>query len=95
MMPHMSRNYESRVTDDGNHVMVPNPNEMISIVTPMTRANVQILKPRGVDEKLDPQCGEVQHQTCFPDSFMLTDTIPNPMGPSTSNGMSRKAPSYS
>jgi len=43
---------------DGNHVMVPN--EMISTTTPMTRANMRVPKPQGVDERLDPQCGEVQ-----------------------------------
>jgi hypothetical protein len=29
-MPHMSKDHESWVTNDGNHVMVPNPNKMIS-----------------------------------------------------------------
>jgi hypothetical protein len=39
-MPHMLKNYESWVIlDDGNHVMVPNLNEMISTVTPVTRAS--------------------------------------------------------
>jgi hypothetical protein len=41
----MSKDYESWVTDDENHVMVPNPSEMISIVTPVTRASAQMLKP--------------------------------------------------
>jgi len=37
MMRHMSRDHESWVTNDRNHVMVPNPNEMIFIATPVTR----------------------------------------------------------
>jgi hypothetical protein len=37
MMQHMSRDHESWVANDGNHVMVPNPNEIISIVAPVTR----------------------------------------------------------
>ncbi len=39
-MPHMSRDHESWVINDGNHVMVPNLSEMVSISTPMTRINV-------------------------------------------------------
>jgi hypothetical protein len=35
----MSKDYESWAIDNGNHVMVPNLSEMISIVTPMTRAS--------------------------------------------------------
>jgi len=34
MMPHMSKDHESWAVDDGNHVMVPNFNEMISINAP-------------------------------------------------------------
>jgi hypothetical protein len=45
MMLHMSRDHESWATNDGNHVMVPNPNEMISIVALVTRVNMQVLKP--------------------------------------------------
>jgi hypothetical protein len=41
--------------------MVPNPNEMISIVALVTRINTWMPKPWGVDEKLDFQCGEAQH----------------------------------
>jgi hypothetical protein len=59
----MLRDHESLATDDGNHVMVANPNVMISIVAPMTRVNIQVPEPRGVDERLDPQCGEV-HAKC-------------------------------
>jgi hypothetical protein len=44
-MPHMSRDHESWATNDGNHVMVPNPSEMISIATPMKRTNAQVSKP--------------------------------------------------
>jgi hypothetical protein len=37
--------------------MVPNPNEMISIATLVTRISVRVLEPLGVDGKLDPQHG--------------------------------------
>ncbi len=37
MMHHMSKDHESWVANDGNHVMVPNHNEMISIAAPVTR----------------------------------------------------------
>ncbi len=40
MMSHMSRDHESWVADDGNHVMVPNPSEMICTIAPMIRANM-------------------------------------------------------
>jgi hypothetical protein len=36
MMPHMSRDHESFVIDDGNHVMGRNPNEMISTIALVT-----------------------------------------------------------
>jgi hypothetical protein len=48
---HMSGDHESWVANDGNHVMVPN-------LAPMTRVNVHVLEPHGVDERLDPQRGE-------------------------------------
>jgi hypothetical protein len=35
MMPHMSKDHESWLIDDGNHVMVPN-------LAPMTKANVHV-----------------------------------------------------
>jgi hypothetical protein len=38
--------------------MVPNPSEMISTTTLMTRVNARVPKPQGVDERLDPQRGE-------------------------------------
>jgi hypothetical protein len=44
-MPHMSRDHESWVVDDGNHVMVPNPNEMISTNTLVIRVSAQVPKP--------------------------------------------------
>ncbi len=44
IMPHMSKDHDSWATKDGNHVMVPNPSEMISIAAPMTRASVQVPK---------------------------------------------------
>jgi hypothetical protein len=36
---HMSRFHQSWAVDDGNHVMVPNPNEMISTTALVTRVN--------------------------------------------------------
>ncbi len=39
-MPHMSKDHESWATNDGNHVMVPNPNDMISTIALMTRASM-------------------------------------------------------
>jgi hypothetical protein len=45
IMPHMSKYHESWAIDNGNHVMVPNPNEMISIAAPMTRASARVLEP--------------------------------------------------
>jgi hypothetical protein len=41
--------------------MVRNPNEMISTSALVTRVNMRVLKPRSVDERLDPQRGEAQH----------------------------------
>jgi hypothetical protein len=46
--------------------MVPNPSEMISIVALMTKANTQVPEPKGVNERLDPQHGEVQCQVWLP-----------------------------
>jgi hypothetical protein len=40
IMPHMLRDHESWVTYDGNHVKIPNPNEMISMATLVMRAIV-------------------------------------------------------
>jgi hypothetical protein len=40
-MPHMLRDHESWVTDDENHVKVPNFNEMISMATLMITAIVR------------------------------------------------------
>jgi hypothetical protein len=52
MMSHMSKDHESWATNDGNHVMVPNPNEMISTTTLMTRSNTWVPKPQGLDEEI-------------------------------------------
>jgi len=41
IMPHMLRDHESWVTDDENHVKVPNLNEMISMAILMIRVIVQ------------------------------------------------------
>jgi hypothetical protein len=41
----MSKDHESWAEDYGNHVMVLNPNEMISIVAPITKANMRVPKP--------------------------------------------------
>jgi hypothetical protein len=45
VMPHMSGDYGSWVVDDGNHVMVSNPSEMISIVALVIKASGRVLKP--------------------------------------------------
>jgi len=87
MMPHMSRNHDPWAIDDGNYVMVPNPNKMISTIALVTGASTWVLEPQGVDERLNPQCGEAQHQMRVPRSFVLTNTIPNPIA------VSRKMPS--
>jgi hypothetical protein len=60
MMPHMSRDHEPWATNDENHIMVPNPNEMISITAPVTGANTWVPKPQVVNERLDLQHGETQ-----------------------------------
>ncbi len=44
-MPHKSKDHGSWTSNDGDHVMVPNPSEMISIIAPMTRINAQVPKP--------------------------------------------------
>jgi hypothetical protein len=66
----------SNVFDDGNPFKV-------STTTPMIRVNVRVPEPRNVDERLDSQWGEVQHQVHLPQSFVLVDTISHPMGAST------------
>ncbi len=43
MMSHMSKNDESCVVDDGNHLMVPSLNEMISTITSMINIISQVL----------------------------------------------------
>ncbi len=52
MMPHMSKDHESWVVDDGNHVMVPNPNKMISTAAPMIKVSARVPKPH-VNKRLD------------------------------------------
>jgi hypothetical protein len=66
VMPHMLGGRGSWAIDDGNQVMISHPNETISTTTPMTRASARVPKLRGVNEILDPQCGEVQHQVRSP-----------------------------
>jgi len=39
--------------------VVLNPNEIISTIAPLTRANAGVLEPQGADEKLDFQHGEL------------------------------------
>jgi hypothetical protein len=46
--------------------MVPNLSEMIFTATPVTRISVRVPKPRGVDERLDLQRGEVQLKVRLP-----------------------------
>jgi hypothetical protein len=45
MMLHMSRDHESWVATDANHVMVPNLSEMISIIAPMIRVSMRVPEP--------------------------------------------------
>jgi hypothetical protein len=42
IMPHMLIDHESWAMDDGNHVMVPNPSEVIFTTTLVTRSNEQV-----------------------------------------------------
>jgi hypothetical protein len=58
VMPHMLRNHESCIIDNGNHVMVSNLNQMISTSIVVIEANAWVPKPQSVDERLDPQYGE-------------------------------------
>ncbi len=55
-IPHMLEDHGLWVADDGNHVMVSNPNEMISTIAP--RASGHVLEPRSANERLDFQHGE-------------------------------------
>jgi hypothetical protein len=53
MMSHMSRDHESWATNDGNHVMVPNPSEMISTIAPVIRVtSMQVPKSQGANEEI-------------------------------------------
>jgi hypothetical protein len=45
VMLHMLKDHGSWVTNDGNHVMVSNLSEMISIIAPVTRANAHVPEP--------------------------------------------------
>jgi hypothetical protein len=45
VMPHMLRDYGSWVAGEGNHVMVSNRSEMISIVALVIKANGCVLEP--------------------------------------------------
>jgi hypothetical protein len=58
-MSNIPKDHVSRVTNDGNLIKV-------STTTLMTKENVCVLEPRGVDERLDPQCGKAQFQVCLP-----------------------------
>jgi len=57
-IPHMSKDHGLWVANYGNHVMVSNPSEMISIAVPMTRVNGHVLEPQSVDEILDHHHGQ-------------------------------------
>jgi hypothetical protein len=46
MMPHMPKDHESWVINDGNHVMDPNFSEMIFTTTPMIKVNTRVPKPQ-------------------------------------------------
>jgi hypothetical protein len=44
---------------DENHVNVSSSIEILWIVASMIKINIQALKPRGIDERLNLQFGEV------------------------------------
>lgn len=69
--------------NDGNLVRV-------STTTLTITTNAYVLKPQGVDERLNLQHGEAQCQVHLPQSFM-EDTIFNPMGGPTFSGVSLTA----
>ncbi len=48
----------SRGHDDGNHIGAINSIKMFFMAILMTRATVWTYEPQGVDERLDPWCGE-------------------------------------
>jgi hypothetical protein len=52
MMSHMSRDHESWAANDGNHVMVPNPSEMISTVALVIRASMRVPESQGANEEI-------------------------------------------
>jgi hypothetical protein len=54
-MSNIPKDHVSKVTNDGNLIKV-------STTTLMTRENVHVLEPRGVDGRLDPQRGKAQFQ---------------------------------
>jgi len=45
MMPRMSKDHESWVANDGNHVTISNPNEMISTIAQMIRVSAWVPEP--------------------------------------------------
>lgn len=58
-MSNIPKDHVSKVANDGNLIRV-------STTTLMTRENVCVLEPQGVDEKLDPQHGKARCQVCLP-----------------------------
>jgi hypothetical protein len=48
----MSRDHESWAANDGNHVMVPNPSEMISTVALVIRASMRVPESQGANEEI-------------------------------------------
>jgi hypothetical protein len=52
------KNHMSQIVN-GNHVRVSSSIQILLIVASMIKTNVRALKPKGGDERLNLQCGEV------------------------------------
>jgi hypothetical protein len=59
----------------------------------MIKVNGHVPEPWGANERLDLQHGKFQRQIQLQESFVLTNTIPNPLGAPTFGGVPRKASS--
>ncbi len=85
IMLHVLGNQGSCGTCGGNKVGVSSPIKMFSIIALMARTNAWTLKLQGVNERLNFQCGETQHQIRLKWSFVLTNIIFNHVGALISN----------
>ncbi len=57
-MLNIMKNHMSQIVN-GNHVRVSSSIQILLIVASMIKTNVRALKPKGGDERLNLQCGEV------------------------------------